>query len=253
ERGRASGLRVGHGLAGGEADALVWGEVAVMLEVVPLEAGLAIHRLARADEAQPGIAEAHPVVTMPAVQHGGVDADGDGADGRARPDPPRWRIPHPCLPVRLAHVFRLHAAETIRQVVVLRARHRMRQAIEAQLGQAGQELLEMLAPEEPEYELRRHGLAPARDEGEDAAGEERLVEQGHRAVSRGRGRRAAHRDRRCSGRMGSAVTATPSGATASATALAMAAGAPMVPPSPMPLYPPGVSGEGVSRWPMSND
>src|SRR5262249_15321296 len=56
-----------------------------------------------------------------------------------------------------------------------------------------------------------------------------------------------------SGRMGSVVISTPSGFTASATALAMAAGAPMVPPSPMPLCPPGVSGDGVSRWPRVND
>src|SRR2546430_8256918 len=53
--------------------------------------------------------------------------------------------------------------------------------------------------------------------------------------------------------MGSEITFTPRSLTASATALAMAAGAPMVPPSPMPLWPPGVSGEGVSRWPRMKD
>src|SRR5713226_9839844 len=53
-----------------------------------------------------------------------------------------------------------------------------------------------------------------------------------------------------SGWTGREMIFTPRGLTASATALAMAAGAPMVPPSPMPLWPPGVRGEGVSRWPM---
>jgi len=41
--------------------------------------------------------------------------------------------------------------------------------------------------------------------------------------------------RMAAGRIGSAVTATPSGFTASATALAITAGAPIVPPSPLPL------------------
>src|SRR5207247_11308022 len=54
------------------------------------------------------------------------------------------------------------------------------------------------------------------------------------------------------GGIGGGVTRTPSPRTASATALAIAAGAPIVPPSPMPLTPPGITGEGVSRWTISN-
>src|SRR6185295_14614993 len=54
-----------------------------------------------------------------------------------------------------------------------------------------------------------------------------------------------------SGRMGSAVIRTPRARIASATALATAAGAPMVPPSPIPFTPPGMIGEGVSMWPTS--
>ena len=49
---------------------------------------------------------------------------------------------------------------------------------------------------------------------------------------------------------GSRVTVTPNGASASATALTTAGGAPIAPPSPTPLYPPG-PGLGVSTWPYS--
>src|SRR5262249_19255313 len=50
-----------------------------------------------------------------------------------------------------------------------------------------------------------------------------------------------------SGLAGSSATSIPSGESASAIALAMAAGAPMVPTSPMPRKPPRVMGDGVSR------
>src|SRR6266540_5173240 len=58
---------------------------------------------------------------------------------------------------------------------------------------------------------------------------------------------AASSRKRRSGVTGSSVISIPSGARASATALAMAAGAPMVPPSPTPLKPPRVDGDGCSR------
>ena len=43
----------------------------------------------------------------------------------------------------------------------------------------------------------------------------------------------------------------PSGASASDRALAIAAGAPIVPPSPMPRKPPSVDGDSASRWTVS--
>src|ERR1051326_8638317 len=49
---------------------------------------------------------------------------------------------------------------------------------------------------------------------------------------------------------GVAVIFTPNGLSASATAFATAAGAPMVPPSAMPLNPPGIVGSGDSRCSM---
>ena len=48
---------------------------------------------------------------------------------------------------------------------------------------------------------------------------------------------------------GSESTLMPSGLSASSTAAAMAGGAPMRPPSPPPLMPYSVKGDGVSTWP----
>ncbi len=57
---------------------------------------------------------------------------------------------------------------------------------------------------------------------------------------------ASTRAKICSGPSGVLVALTPSGRSASATALATAACAPMAPPSPMPLYPPGLVVDSVS-------
>ena len=54
-----------------------------------------------------------------------------------------------------------------------------------------------------------------------------------------------------SGVIGSSAMVTPSGASASSTALASAAGAIMRPPSPPPFTPYSVKGEGVSTCPIS--
>src|SRR5262249_20147650 len=53
------------------------------------------------------------------------------------------------------------------------------------------------------------------------------------------------------GPSGVRVTRTLTGASASSTALAMAAGGEMAPPSPMPLMPKGLRGEGYSRCTVS--
>src|SRR5262249_37155633 len=59
------------------------------------------------------------------------------------------------------------------------------------------------------------------------------------------------RSRMCDGVSGWMLTALiPNGDRASATALMIAGGAPMAPPSPMPLNPPGRL-DGVSMWPYS--
>src|SRR5205085_1487259 len=61
---------------------------------------------------------------------------------------------------------------------------------------------------------------------------------------------ASRRATMADGVSGRRVTVTPNGARASATALMTAGGAPMAPPSPTPLKPPG-PGLGVSMWPYS--
>ena len=71
--------------------------------------------------------------------------------------------------------------------MVLRARHRVGQTVQAELGQPGQELLEMLAPEMPEDELGGIGFAPARDQGEHEARHEPLIERREGAMRRRRG------------------------------------------------------------------
>ena len=58
---------------------------------------------------------------------------------------------------------------------------------------------------------------------------------------------------RTSGESGSSRTSTPSGPSASPTALATAEAAPMVPPSAMPLKPLTVTGGGVSECTTSTD
>ncbi len=60
--------------------------------------------------------------------------------------------------------------------MVLRAADRVGQAVEAELGEPGEELLEGLGPEAPEDECRGLFLAPSRDQAEDQAGQEGLVE-----------------------------------------------------------------------------
>src|SRR4029450_6679240 len=57
--------------------------------------------------------------------------------------------------------------------------------------------------------------------------------------------------RRRSGVMGSRSTSTPRCERASVTALATAAGAPMVPPSPIPFAPVSLNSQGVCRWKIS--
>src|SRR2546428_7074634 len=50
---------------------------------------------------------------------------------------------------------------------------------------------------------------------------------------------------------GVSVTRTPNDASASSMALAIAAGGEMAPPSPSPLAPSGLRGDGNSRWTVS--
>src|ERR671919_232381 len=63
-------------------------------------------------------------------------------------------------------------------------------------------------------------------------------------------RRGLHRETSAHTRAGVSGSSTSSRPSASATAFAIAAGALIVFPSPMPLAPSGVKGDGDERWPM---
>ena len=168
---RGGGVEVRAVFAGREAEPLLGLEVPVVLEVVALETGLAVGGLLGADEAEPRIAEAHAIVGMPGPQHGARDLARHAADGRPLVDPARRHVAHPGLPVRLVHVLDAHAAQVIRQVVVLRARDGVGQPVEPELGEAGQELLEVLAAEGAKDQLGRVGAASPAHRGEDEPGQ----------------------------------------------------------------------------------
>ena len=182
-RRRGGGVEVRAVFAGREAEPLLGLELAVVLEVVALETGLAVGGLLGADEAEPRVAEAHAVVGMPGLQHGARDLARHTADGRPLVDPARGHVAHPGLPIRFVHVLDAHAAQVIRQVVVLRARDGVGQPVEPELGEAGQELLEVLAAEGAKDQLGGRGTASPAHRGTYEPGQIGVIERGDGAVA----------------------------------------------------------------------
>src|SRR5262249_45036649 len=83
-------------------------------------------------------------------------------------------------------------------------------------------------------------------------GAHRLVEAARsRVLERGGLHDFPSRPSTTDGPGGVRVTLAPNAASASSTALAMAAGGEMAPPSPMPLTPSGLRGDGYSRCTVS--
>ncbi len=162
-----------------EAQALVGGEVAVVFEVVALQPRVALHCLTGADEAEAGVAQAYAVMGVPAAQHGAGDLAGHGAQGGAVPHPARRRVAHPGFAVALAHPFDVHAADRVGEVVVLGGGDGVRLGVQAELAQARQEQVEMLAAEDGEDEAGGVVGAAPRDRGQHHAGEEGVVPFGH--------------------------------------------------------------------------
>src|SRR4029450_7963267 len=76
-----------------------------------------------------------------------------------------------------------HATLMIREVVILSARYGVRQLREPELGEAGQELVQMLAAEGAKDELGRVGAAPPAHRGQDEPGKIGMIEDLHRPVS----------------------------------------------------------------------
>ena len=119
-----------------------------MLEVVPLQARLAVHGLAGAGESETRAAKDYAVMGMPAAEHGGVNLTRDAADCGALPHPTRGWVAYPRLAVRLLMVLYADAADGVRQVVVACRGDGRRQAAQAQLLQPGQEAFLLLAAED---------------------------------------------------------------------------------------------------------
>src|SRR5581483_6732771 len=134
----------------------------VVLVIVTFEPVLAVDALLGADEAKPEITERAAVVGVPAAQHRAADLAGHAADRRALPDPARRRIADPGLGVALIHVFDMHAADPVGEIVILRGGDRRRQACEPKLLEPGEEALLLLATEYAEDELRRVSRAAPR-------------------------------------------------------------------------------------------
>jgi hypothetical protein len=77
----------------------------------------------------------------------------------------------------------MHAADPVREVVILRGRDRRRQIIDAQLFQAGEEALLLLTAKRAEDEFGGVRSAAPRHQAQDEAGETSLIEIGDAAPS----------------------------------------------------------------------
>ena len=155
----------------------------IVFAVITFEPVLTVDALLGADEAEVGIAQRNAVVGVPAAQHRARHFAGHTADRGAAPDPARRRIADPGLAVGLVHVFDRHAADPVREIMILRRRDRRRQMAEAEFFQAGQKALLLLAAKHPEHEFRGIGGPAPRHDGEDQAGEIGVIEIGDAAPS----------------------------------------------------------------------
>ena len=181
---RGGGIEFRYALARREADALVLRDVAVVFDVIAFEARIAFDGLPGADETKPRVLERYAVVAVPAVQHRFVDLARHGADRGPLPDPARRRIAHPGLARALGDVLCLHPAQRVREIMILRTRHGIRQPVEPELLQTGKNLLQMLAAEMREDEAPRVLGAFAADKRQHETRHQRVVEPGHGLVAR---------------------------------------------------------------------
>src|ERR1700722_5021169 len=155
----------------------------IVFAVIAFETVLAVDALLGADEAEIWVAERNAVVGVPAPQHRGRYFARHATDRRALPDPARRRIANPGLAVGLIHVFDGHAADPVGEIMILRGSDRGRQASQAELFEAGQKALLLLAAKHPEYEFRGIGRSAPRHQTKDQAGEIGVIEIGDAAPS----------------------------------------------------------------------
>ena len=155
QRGAAAGSKGGGQLARPELQPLLRRQLPVVLQEIAGEPVLPVRRLRRAHEAQPRVAERHPVLRVPAAQEGARHLARHAADAGARIDPARRHEVDPGLAVALAHELDGHAADAVGEVVIGGAGDRIGHGLQAQLVEARQEFLVVLMPEDAEYPLGR--------------------------------------------------------------------------------------------------
>ena len=153
--------------------------------VIAFQPRLPVHRLPGADEPEPGVAQHHAVIAVPAAQHRPRHLGWNAADRCTRPGPARRRIAHPGLAVVLIHILDLHAPHLIGQVMVLRAGHRMWQPIQPKLLQPRHEPRQLLAAKRAKHHLRRLLRAGPRHQGQNQTGEIGVIQRLNRRISPG--------------------------------------------------------------------
>ena len=158
--GLAVGVIRGRQLVLGEAEAFFGGEVAVVFLEVAAQAELAGHVLGDADVAEARVLQGDAVVGVPAAQEAAADLDGHAAQGRAVVHPARIAEPHPGFAVALLHVLDADAAHVVGEHVIAGAGDGVGQLRQAELVEARQELLQVLAAEQPEHPVPHHLRAP---------------------------------------------------------------------------------------------
>ncbi len=153
----------------------------IVFVVITLEPVLAVDALLGADEAEVWIAQRHAVIGVPAPQHRARDLARNAADRGALPDPARRRIADPGLAVGLVHVFDMDAADPVREIMILRRRHRRRQMIDTEFHETWEETFLLLAAKHPEDKFSGIRRAAPRHHGENEPGEISVVEIGDAA------------------------------------------------------------------------
>src|SRR5258708_2761864 len=164
-----------------EYQALIDLERMIVFAVVTFKSVLAVDALLGADEAEIGMPEQNAVVGVPPAQRRARTLAGHAADRGALPDPARRRMADPGLAIRLVHVFDRHAADPVREIMILRRCHRRRQVAQAEFFQPRQKTFLLLTAKNPEYEFRGVSRPAPHHHGQNEAGEISMIKLAHPA------------------------------------------------------------------------
>ena len=109
----------------------------IVFAAIAFEAILTISTLCLVDTKPSfGLPSVTPLLACQPAQHGAGNFAGHAADRSPAPDPAPRRIADPGLAVAFVHVFDVDAADPVGEIMILRGRHRRRQALNAELLQA---------------------------------------------------------------------------------------------------------------------